>query len=100
MNRYAIVKINGHQYRISEGQEILVDKLNGKPESKILLVVDNGKVLLGKPEVEKAKVSYKVLKDEKGVKIDVRKYKSKSRYRKHIGFRPKYTRLLVEKISI
>jgi large subunit ribosomal protein L21 len=65
------------------------------------LVADGDKVSVGKPAVKGAKVSLKVVKDmEKGEKLDIYKFKSKSRYKKHIGFRPQHTRILVEKISI
>lgn len=97
---YAIVRIKGHQYKVSEGEEILVDKISGgKVEADILLVVKGDKVKVGKPIVKSAKVTFKILAEEKGEKIEVRKYKSKSRYRRHYGFRPQFTRLLVQKIS-
>lgn len=102
MAKYAVVKIKGHQYKVEEGQEILVDKLGkDKVESAVLLVVNDEKVSVGKPVVNDAKIKIKIVKEEeKGEKIHVRKYKSKSRYRRHIGFRPKFTRLLIEKISV
>jgi large subunit ribosomal protein L21 len=97
---YAILRIKGHQYKVSEGQEILVDRIgDAKIEADILLVSKEGKVKIGKPIVKDAKVTIKVLGEEKGEKLDVYKYKAKSRYRRHTGFRPQYTRLLVEKIS-
>ena len=101
MTRYAVIKIKGVQYKISEKDEILVNFLGDeKPDPKVLLVVDDGKVLIGKPEVKGAKVDLKILENKlKGKKITVSKYKAKSRYRRKIGFRPLYTRLLVEKIS-
>jgi large subunit ribosomal protein L21 len=100
--KYAVIKVTGKQYKVSEGEEILVDKITSeKPEIAVLLISDEGKVAVGKPIVAKAEVKIKVLKDvEKGKKLDVYKYKSKSRYRKHVGFRPLYTRLLIEKISL
>jgi large subunit ribosomal protein L21 len=100
MAKYAVVRIKGRQYKVSEGEEVLVDKISEKePEIEILLISDEGKVKVGKPIVKEAKIKVKVLKEiEKGKKIDVLKYKAKSRYRKHIGFRPQYTRLLIEKI--
>jgi large subunit ribosomal protein L21 len=101
MSKYAVIKIKGNQYKVTEGEEILVDKLGDeKPEAEVLLVVDNGKVKVGKPKVRGAKVKLKVVNaEEKGKKLTVLKYKAKSRYRKKKGFRPIYTRLLVEKIS-
>jgi large subunit ribosomal protein L21 len=102
MAKYAVVRIKGHQYKVSEGEEILVDKIDTKePEIEVLLVADEGKTQVGKPVVADAKIKVKVLKEvEKGEKIDVLKYKAKSRYRKHTGFRPQYTRLLIEKITV
>lgn len=101
MLKYAVVRIKGHQYKVAEGQEILVDRLgSGKVDHEVLLVVNDEKVLVGKPLVSGVRVKIKILENEvKGEKIHVRKYKAKSRYRRHIGFRPQYTRLLVEKIS-
>ena len=99
MSKYAVVKIGGSQYKISEGDEILVDK-DDKVEPEALLLVADGKVKVGKPKVEKVKISLKLLEAEvKGKKLSVFKYKAKSRYRKKIGFRPIYSRYLVEKIS-
>jgi large subunit ribosomal protein L21 len=101
MAKYAVVRIKGHQYKVSEGEEILVDKIDTKePEIEVLLVADGEKVKIGKPVIKEAKIKVKVIKEvEKGEKIDILKYKAKSRYRRHYGFRPQYTRLLIEKIS-
>ncbi len=98
--KYAVLRVNGKQYKAQEGQEILVDKmLDLKVSPEVLMIVDGDKVSVGAPVVKEAKVSTKVLEPEvKGEKIDVIKYKSKSRYRKHTGFRAVYTKLLVEKI--
>lgn len=100
MAKYAILRIKGKQYRVEDGQEVLVDLLEGKPEAEILLTVDGDMVKVGKPIVAGAKVSLKVVTEmEKGEKINIFKYKAKSRYRKRMGFTPKFTRLLVEKVS-
>jgi large subunit ribosomal protein L21 len=101
MDKFAVIRIQGKQYRVSEGQEILVDKMNDlKVEPEVLLFVDGDKVEVGKPVLKTAKVTVKVIKDvEKGEKVDIFKYKAKSRERRHVGFRAQYTRLLVEKIS-
>jgi large subunit ribosomal protein L21 len=101
-NKYAVVRLTGKQYRVSEGQEILVDKIKDtkKIEYEVLLMVDTGKVKVGKPVVKDSKVDFEVLQDmEKGDKVSIFKYKSKSRYRKRAGFRAKLTRLLIKKIS-
>jgi large subunit ribosomal protein L21 len=101
MSKYAVVRIGGKQYKVEEGKEILVDKLvePKKLEPEVLLFVDGEKVKVGKPILKDVKVSLKVVTElEKGEKVDVYKFKAKSRYKKHIGFRPQYTRLLVGKI--
>ena len=72
---------------------------DAKLQADVLLVSKDGKVRVGKPVVKDAKVVIKVLGEEKGEKIDVYKYKSKSRYRRHTGFRSQLTKLLIQKIS-
>lgn len=101
MARYAVIRLQGRQYKVSEGKELLVDKMNDlKLVPEVLLISDGDKVEVGKPVVKGAKVTLKIIKElEKGEKIEVYHFKAKSRYRKHTGFRPQYTRVLVEKIS-
>lgn len=101
LDKFAVIRIQGKQYRVTEGEEILVDKMNNlKIIPEVLLFVDGEKIEVGTPVLKKAKVTVKVLKEvEKGEKIDIFKYKAKSRERRHVGFRAQYTRLLVEKIS-
>ncbi len=99
--KYAIIRIKGHQYKVREGEEILVDKVEGKKvDPEVLLVVDEEKVKVGKPIVKDAKVEVKILGDEKGEKIVIRKFKAKSRYRRKTGFRASLTRLLVQSINL
>lgn len=99
--KYAVIRILGRQYKVVEGQELLIDKMNDlKLTPEVLMVVDGDKVEVGKPVLKNAKVTVKVLKEmEMGEKIEVYHFKAKSRYRKHTGFRPQYTRILVDKIS-
>lgn len=101
MAKYAVIGLNGRQYKVSEGEEILVDLLaEEKPEVSVLLLSEGEKVSVGKPALKDVKIKFKVVTPlEKGEKVDILKYKSKSRYRRRMGFRPKYTRLLIEKIG-
>ncbi len=102
MDKYAVVRIGGKQYKAQEGKELLVDKIVDltKIEPEVLLFVDDGKVKVGTPVLSDVKVKLKVVTEvEKGEKLEIYKFKAKSRYRKHTGFRPQHTRLLVEKIS-
>lgn len=102
--KYAVVKIGGTQHKIAEGEEIEVEKIEGeKGDStdfkEVLLLVDDGKVKIGKPKVLGAKVKAKILEQFKGKKIRVATYKAKARYRKVKGFRPLLTKIKIEKIT-
>ena len=97
--KYAVLRIAGKQYRVSEKDEFLVDRID-EPSFETLLMVDEDKVLVGSPVTDKAEVKLKILGEEKGKKIYIQKFKAKSRFDKRTGFRPIYTRLLVEKLSV
>jgi ribosomal protein L21 len=102
---YAVVVTGGKQYRVAEGDVIYVEKLNAEVEATVeldnVLVVskDNGELVVGKPVVEGAKVSAKVLAQGKDKKVIVFKYKRKKDYRKKQGHRQAYTKLQIEKIN-
>ncbi len=103
MMKYAVVKISGAQYLIKEGDQLVVEKLFQKEGDKIelkeiLLLVDESKISIGEPLVKNAKILAKVLKQAKGEKIRVAKFKAKSRYRRVTGFRPQLTSIKIEKI--
>lgn len=103
MEKYAVVKISGSQYKVSEGDEIEVGKVNGEKDQlltldEVLLLVDDGKVKIGQPKVAGVKIKAKIIDQIKGKKIRVATYKAKSRYRKVKGFRPLLTKIKIEKI--
>lgn len=101
--KYAVIKTGGKQYKVTEGQVIEVELLSEGDKShifeEVLLFVDGDKVELGMPTVSGLKVFADVIEEVKGDKIEVFKYKSKSRYRKHTGHRQKYTKLKVVSIG-
>jgi large subunit ribosomal protein L21 len=101
MGKYAVIRIKGTQYKVSEGDEILVGKLgDAKLKAEVLLFSDGGKVKIGKPALKDIKVKLKIMEKKiKGKKLYVKTFKAKSRYRRKIGFRPIYTKLQVEKIA-
>lgn len=101
---YAIIKTGGKQYRVEEGQIVKVEKLpvaeDGTVEfTKVLSVVDDDGAKFGRPYLEGAKVTGKVIEQGKDKKVIVFKYKPKKRYRRKIGHRQPYTKVLVEKIE-
>ncbi len=101
---YAIVEIAGKQYKAEDNKFLYVDKLSGAEGDKIdfdrVLLVDNdGKINLGTPVVEGAKVSGKILAQEKADKVIVFKKKRRKGFKKRNGHRQQYTKVLIEKIS-
>ncbi|ADG83368.1 50S ribosomal protein L21 [Thermincola ferriacetica] len=101
---YAIVATGGKQYRVKEGDVLLVEKLNANEGEtleikEVLAVSKDGDLKVGTPLVEGAKVVFKVLGQTKGKKIIVFKYKPKKNYRRKAGHRQPYTKVVVEKIE-
>lgn len=101
---YALIETGGKQYRVQEGDQLFVEKLNVETGEtveldKVLLVSNDGKVTVGKPFVDGAKVTAKVVENGKAKKVIIFKYKSKKDYRKKQGHRQPYTKLEIQKIN-
>ena len=101
---YAIIQTCGKQYRVSEGDVLSIEKLTAAEGEEVvfdqvLTVVSDGDIKIGKPVVEGAKVTAKVVEHGKGEKILVFKYKAKSNYRKRQGHRQPYTKVEISKIE-
>ena len=101
---YAIIKTGGKQYRVSEGDVLNIEKLDVEAGSEVvfdevLTVVADSDVKIGKPVVDGAKVTAKVVEHGKAEKIFVFKYKAKSNYRKRQGHRQPFTKVEISKIE-
>lgn len=101
---YVILKTGGKQYRVSEGEELVIEKVPQEGGKKVvfdqvLLVKKGEKVFLGQPLVKQAKVEAEVLSQFKDKKIRVAKFRAKSRYRKVKGHRQLLTKVKIEKIK-
>ena len=101
---YAIIQTGGKQYKVAEGDTVLVEKLEAAEGDvvtfdQVLTVVKDSDVVVGKPVVDGAKVTAKVESQGKGKKILVFKYKAKSNYRKRQGHRQPFTKVVIEKIE-
>jgi large subunit ribosomal protein L21 len=101
---YAIIKTGGKQYKVSEGDEIIVEKLGLEEGEKVTFkevfaIVDGEEVKIGQPKVEGAKVTGSVVKNGKGPKIRIFKYKHKTNYRRRMGHRQPFTKVKIEKIE-
>lgn len=98
---YAVIETGGKQYKVAEGDEIFVEKLEAESGAKVelkvlMLVADDGAVTTGDV---KATATAEVLGVVKGAKVIVYKYKAKKNVRKKNGHRQRYTKLKIEKIG-
>jgi large subunit ribosomal protein L21 len=101
---YAIIKTGGKQYRVKQGDVLDVEKLSLEVGSiaefdQVLAVSENGQVNFGSPTLSGVKVTAEVQSHYKDRKIIVFKYKPKTRYRRKLGHRQNYTRLLIQGIQ-
>ncbi len=103
---YAVVDLQGHQYIVSEGAELIVDNVDKAQGEKLLadkvlaLFDEKGtEVKVGTPYVSGAQVELEVGTTQKGEKVRILKFKRKTRYARLKGFRPLQTVLTVKKIS-
>ena len=102
---FAIIETGGKQYKVNEGDIIFVEKLNVEEAAtinfeQVLAVLDGENTKIGTPVVEGAKVEAKVVKNGKGKKITVFKYKAKKNEKKKIGHRQPYTKVEITKIAL
>jgi large subunit ribosomal protein L21 len=97
---YAIISLGGKQYRVSEGQRLLVDRLateDGKTFTPdVLLVGGDGAASLSPKDVT---VTVKVVGRQRGPKIRIGKYKKRTGYKRHTGFRASLTQIEIESIG-
>lgn len=102
--KYAIVQIADKQYRVEKGDTVDVDRLETKGKTQafesVLLLRDGEKTVVGTPFVKGASVKAKVVEPEvKGKKLEIMRFKAKSRYRRRMGHRQRYTRLEITDIA-
>jgi large subunit ribosomal protein L21 len=100
---YAIIECGGKQYRVQEGDLLRVEKIDAEIGSTITIdkvfLLGGDKTVVGTPVVEGAKVTCKVMNQDKDKKILVFHYKAKKNIRKRYGHRQPFTSLLIEKIE-
>jgi large subunit ribosomal protein L21 len=99
MNTYAIISVGGKQYRVHEGEKLLVDRLkHGEGNTfqpTVLLIGGDG----GTDLSPSATVTARVVADVKGDKIRIGKYRPKNGYKKHTGFRASLSQIEIESIG-
>ena len=102
---YAVIETGGKQYRVAANERLTVEKINAKAGdvielSKVLLVADGDKISMGKPTLAGAKVTAKVISQQRGKKLRIAKFVRRGGYFNRMGHRQDLTTLAIEKISI
>ena len=101
MSTYAIITVGGKQYRVQEGQRLLVDRLSHAEKQtfspRVLLVGGDGKTEIAPAGVE---VTARVVEHVLGEKIHIGKYRAKTGYRRHTGFRSRLSQIEIESIGV
>ena len=102
---YAVIKTGGKQYKVSEGDTLDIEKIDGEKGNEvvfeeILMISREGEIKVGTPYVEGAKVTGEIVAQTRGSKIKVFKMKRRKGYRKKTGHRQELTGLKIKEISM
>ena len=100
---YALVEIQGRQYRVHEGMHVTVERMAGVGDTvelpHVLLVASDGETKIGRPHVLGAKVTATLEDHPRGRKLVIYKYRRRKHYRRKQGHRQSLTRLRIDKIE-
>ena len=101
----AVIVTGGKQYTVAEGDVLYIEKLEAEADAtvkfeQVLAVLDGESSKIGAPTVAGAVVEAKVVKNGKGKKIHVLRYKAKKGEKKKIGHRQPYTKVEITKIAL
>jgi large subunit ribosomal protein L21 len=101
---YAIFRTGGKQYKVSPGDVIQVERLQGEPGSGVefqhVFAVRSDKLTLGAPLVDNARITATILRNARGRKVRVLKYKRKKQYRRTLGHRQPYSEVRIDDIVL
>lgn len=105
MKKYAIIKTGSRQYFVWEKQDLDIEKIDGETGKKIefdqvLLALEDERVFIGEPFVVNAKVTAQIKKQFKDKKVNIIKFRAKSRYRRKTGHRQEKTQIIIDKIIL
>ena len=100
---YAIFEDGSHQFRVREGETIVVDRRDGDRGdevvfSKVLLIAGDGEPVIGIPVVEGARVVAKIVEQFKGKKIIIQKFRRRKGLRRRNGHRQQHTRVQITSV--
>lgn len=101
---YAVLRQGSHQYKVKPGDTIQVEKIETSDEEialeDVLVVNDGGSLTIGEPRVANAVVKARVLREGKGRKITVYKFKRRKGYSRKLGHRQPFTELRILSIEV
>ena len=102
---YAIVEIAGQQFKVERGNKVYVHRLEANEGAniefdKVLLIDNAGKIQVGNPTVDGAKVAATVISHVKGDKVIVFKKKRRKGYKKKNGHRQQFTKIQITGIKL
>ena len=101
---YAVIATGGKQYKVTQGETLRVEKLDGEEGStvkldNVLMVADGDKVEVGSPTLDKASVTAKITAHGRGDKIEIIKFRRRKHSRTQAGHRQSYTEIEVTDIK-
>jgi len=100
---YAIIKNGGKQYKVQEGDILLLDKMGLEPKETVdikeVLAVNNGELKAGTPYVEGATVTAEVINEGRAKKVVIYKKRRRKDSKLKRGFRRSFTRVRITKIA-
>lgn len=103
---YAVIQTGGKQYRVEQGQTVVVEKLDGDKGTKVsfdkVLLVSSGdgnQVTIGKPTVSGAKVTGEIVEQGRGDKVVIFKFRRRKNYVRRNGHRQDYTAVKIHSIA-
>ena len=96
---FAVIRLNSKQYIVKKGDKLKVDRVSEGASIEVLLADFEGELMIGSPLVEGISLDLEVIDERKDDKVEVRRYKSKSKYRKHKGHRQPISIISVNDIA-
>jgi large subunit ribosomal protein L21 len=101
---YAVIATGGKQYKVTQGETLRVEKLDGEEGStvkldNVLMVADGDKVEVGSPTLDKATVTAKITAHGRGDKVEIIKFRRRKHSRRQMGHRQSYTEIEVTEIK-
>ncbi len=101
---YAVIATGGKQYKVTKGEVLRVEKLDGDEGAKVeidqvLMVADGDKISVGTPVLDKAKVTATIRAQGRGDKVEIVKFRRRKHSRSQMGHRQSYTEIEVTDIK-